>query len=173
MTSLLDKRRAVDIVYLEFSEAFNTVCHKILLDELLKHGLDEQTGRWIANWLNGQAQSVVISGTKSSWKPVTSNVPQGSILGLILFTIFINDLGGGAECTLSKFADDTKLGVVADMPEGPVTTQRDIDRLEKRADRNLMRFNKECQVLHLGRNNHMHQHMPGATNLESRFQKMT
>lgn len=67
----------------------NTVYHKILTGKLLKYRLDEQTGRWTKNWLNGQAQRVMISGMKSSWKPVTGIVPQGSILGLILFTTFI------------------------------------------------------------------------------------
>ncbi|PKU44044.1 rna-directed dna polymerase from mobile element jockey- hypothetical protein [Limosa lapponica baueri] len=127
MTSLADEGRAVDIVYLDFSDAFSTVCHKILRDKLLKYGLDEQPGRWVENWLNDQAQRMVISGTKSSWKPVTSNVPWG----LILFIIFINDVGGDAEHTLSRFADDTKLAAVADTPEGCAATQRDLDRLEK------------------------------------------
>ena len=82
---------------------------------------------------------------------MTSGVPQESVLGWILFNIFISDMDSGVKCTLSKFADDTKLWGVINTPEGGDAIQMDLNRLKQWAQVNLMRFNKsKCKILHLG-----------------------
>uniref|UniRef100_A0A8C5MJL4 Reverse transcriptase domain-containing protein n=1 Tax=Leptobrachium leishanense TaxID=445787 RepID=A0A8C5MJL4_9ANUR len=147
----IDQGVAVDVIYLDFAEAFDTVPHKRLLFKLRKIGLDENTCSWIENWLKDRVQSVVINGTFSRWTPVVSGVPQGSVIGLILFNLFINELEIVIESHVSVFADDTNLGKVIQCEQDVTSLQRDLDRLGDWALKWQMKFNLDkCKVMHFG-----------------------
>ena len=152
--NIYDETKSVDIVYLDFQKAFDKVPHKRLLAKLKAHGFSGNVLRWIDDWLTGRKQRVVINGKESDWINVTSGVPQGSVLGPILFLIYINDIDEGLVCRLSKFADDTKIGNSAATPLQRQTIQSDLDKLFHWSQEWQMDFNvNKCKVLNIGSKN--------------------
>ncbi|XP_064505691.1 triadin isoform X3 [Pseudopipra pipra] len=149
VTAVVNERRTTGITYLDLCKV--TVPHDVLVSKLERRGFDRWSTGQIRNWLEGHSQRIAVSSSMSKWKAGTSGVPQGLVLELALFTIFVGHMDSGLECTLSKFTDDTKLCGTVNMLEGRSDTQRDLGRFEGWAQVILMKFDEaKCKVLHLG-----------------------
>ena len=154
VTDKVDNGEDVDIVYLDFSKAFDKVPHKRLVYKLSQYNINPFLVKWIESWLHDRKQRVVLNGIQSEWLGVKSGVPQGSVLGPLLFIIYINDIDIGLNSNISKFADDTKLAGRVKKYEGSFNIQRDIDKLIGWANKWQMEFNTDkCKVVHIGKSN--------------------
>ena len=168
MTNLLDQGLPVDVVYFDFRKAFDTVCHRRLGHKLDKIGISGPVREWIMKWLEDRTQRVVLNGSFSDWISVLSGAPQGSVLGPILFIIFINDIEECVNELLYIFADDTKLVGEAQSDESIYKLQITINKLNEWANRWKMQFNSaKCSVMHLGTSNKRHSYTLGGVSLKS------
>ena len=104
----IDENKPVDAIYLDFAKAFDTVPHKRLIKKLEGYGVHDNVLKWIEDFLSDRTQYVSVNGEKSNSMPVTSGVPQGSVLGPVLFIYFINDMPNVTKEDMNLFADDAK-----------------------------------------------------------------
>ena len=150
-----DDGECFDVVFLDFSKAFDVVCHKRLMVKLEAIGIKGKVLNWIRDWISGRKQRVVVDGNYSEWVEVLSSVIQGSVLGGILFDIFIDDIDDVIlEALLKKFADDTKIAMMIRNEMDARKLQANLDRICQWADKWKMSFNvKKCKVMHFGKKN--------------------
>ena len=162
-TKIIDEGDGIDVAYLDFRKAFDLVSHKHLIYKMSKYGITGQILEWVKNFLEDRSQRVLIRGTASSYHKVTSGVPQGSVLGPILFLIFINDLPLKVLSPLSLFADDSKIFTrIVDISNankehtnvGTEILQQDLNCVIEWAKKWKMEFNVDkCKIMHLGKKN--------------------
>ena len=153
-TEALMHQIPIDILYLDYRKAFDTVPHQRLLMQLRSFGIDGDAIRWIEGFLKDRRQKVLVNGSESEWANVLSGIPQGSILGPVMFTLFVNDLPNEVNSIISMFADDTKLYAPLITTETGEMMMTDLSKLEDWAARMQMKFHPaKCKVMHLGNNN--------------------
>ena len=141
-----------DVVYTDFAKAFDRVPHKRLLHKLKAYGIRGMLLTWIEAWLKDRKQRVLIEGCESEWKNVTSGVPQGSVLGPLLFVLYINDLPDTITHQIKMYADDSKIIGIIKSASDISSLQADIDRAVEWSFTWLMHFNVEkCKIMHVGR----------------------
>jgi hypothetical protein len=159
VTEAVDNGEAVDIFYLDFSKAFDKVPKERLMVKVRAKGIEGQLADWLQNWLSDRVQSVRIGDSHSGEEDVESGVPQGTVLGPVLFTIHIDDIDEFIELIefFIKFADDGKGAKIIRTAADAVKLQQTLDRLCQWANLWGMSFNvKKCKVMHIGKNNPCH-----------------
>ena len=161
VTKCLDNGNVVDLILFDFAKAFNVVSHPILLSKLRLLGVHVHLIRWIEDFLVGRTMSVSVKGKTSSPHLVTSRVPQGSVLGPILFLVFVNHIASKLVCQYKVFADDLKmyLKIRHDTPANHAhdsqVCQRDITTLQRTAASWCLSLNQnKCVVIRFQRKLH-------------------
>ena len=154
-TEVLDDGGCVNAIYMDFQKAFDTVPHRRLILKVSAHGIGGQLLGWLTDFLADRKQRVVVNGTRSSTARVASGVPQGSVLGPLLFLLFINDLPKGISNFIKMFADDTKLFSTPRSVDDD-SLQRDLDLLKDWSSKWLMKFHPDkFKVIQLSFKNHI------------------
>ena len=172
ITKSLDKRVPVDVIYLDFAKAFDSVPHRRLLLKLEKYGIDGRLLEWIRSFLSNRNQRVVQGKNLSSWKDVWSGVPQCSVLSPLLFLIYINYLADQIRSSLKLFADDVKLISSLDSANKQLIVQDDLNTITNWSEAWLIKFNvNKCKVMHFGLGNSRFEYVLRDNNLDIKLTK--
>ena len=146
----LNDGEQIDAVLLDFSKAFDKVPHQRLLEKLCHYGVRDSLNKWIADFLADRQQEVVLEGTHSNATNVTSGVPQGTVLGPLLFLVYINDMPEKISSTTRLFADDSLVYRIIRSKEDQTLLQQDLDKLQEWEHDWLMQFNADkCEVIRI------------------------
>ena len=152
ITQAIDNGDEVDIIYLDFCKAFDKVPHRRLLQKLYAYGIRGKVHSWVQEFLTDRKQRVIVNGSQSTWKNVTSGIPQGSVLGPVLFLVFINDFPDIINVLIKLFADDAKLYSIV-TSDNDNRVQFSLNRAVDWANVWRMIFNIiKCHHLHIGKN---------------------
>ena len=150
-TQNYDANLQTDTIYLDIQKAFDTIPHNRLIQKLKAYGVEGPILEWITNFLFERKQRVCVDGCFSSWQPISSGVPQGSVVGPILFIIYINDLPDVIQSMCKIFADDTKIYRPINSPDDQQTLQEDLFRLCDWSDDWLLKFSiPKCKCVQFG-----------------------
>ena len=150
LSKSLNNKSQIDMIIMDFSKAFDTVPHNRLLNKLKRYGINNKIHAWISKFLTCRDQRVVVSGAHSPWTHVESGVPQGTVLGPLLFLIYINDLPNNIHCTVRLFADDCVLYREINNQLDSQELQKDLDELTKWEHDWQMNFDPDkCFVMRL------------------------
>ena len=167
-TEMIEDGVCFDVIYTDFSKAFDSVPHERLFLKMKSLGIKGDILRWVKSFLRGRTQCVNVDGEYSTWRKVISGIPQGSVIGPILFVIFINDMPDAVkQCFCKLFADDCKLfGKVVDADDNRI--QVDLSNLEEWSRIWQLPFNaKKCKTMHFGYSNARRTYILNNQELES------
>jgi hypothetical protein len=152
--SEIEEGRAVDACYLDVQKAFDTVPHNRLIAKIHSYGIKGKVLQWIRAFLTDRQQTVCVGGTKSESAKVTSGVPQGSVLGPVLFILYVNDMPNSVTSRLIMYADDTKLYRPISSNQDVTLLQQDLDALHEWSSSWLLKFHPgKCKMLRIGTRN--------------------
>jgi hypothetical protein len=155
----LDAKEQIDCLVLDFSKAFDSVPHQRLLYKLDWYGVRGTTLTWLQNWLTSRTQTVVIDGEESEVAQVISGVPQGTVLGPLLFLLYVNDIGENTSCTTRLFADDALVYRKIQSKDDTNSLQTDLNTMVDWSHRWQMSFNpKKCSLLRVTKKQKIIQH---------------